>query len=348
MHMRLVKRPILLLIVSAALGLAACGGGDDEGSDDSGSEADDGTTDDGGEDDGGEPTVDPEGADNTFVVDSVLVPASGAEASMYALDIDDDGQADNALGMLLGTIAGFLGDVDIQGALNQEIAQGGIILLANLKATDLADASGVGLYFFLGANADPAPCANEEDTECGLHLQGDATFEVAADSPTDAVVIGENAGGSFSGGPGDVTIQLSLADGADPVNITLVNAKAEAGVAADALSAGKLGGAITVDSLNNDIFPAVALVLEGILAEDGCDLAAPECCPADTTGATIIDLLDENEDCTVTGEEIAMSDEVNALVNPDLDLDPPEGDGTFDAISLGVGFTAVPGGFTPP
>jgi hypothetical protein len=347
--MRLVKRPILLLIASAALGLAACGGGDDEGDDDGTTEDDGATTDDGGEDDGGEPTVNPDGADNTFVVNSVVVPASDGEADMYALDINGDGTPDNQLGNVLATLAGFLGDVDIQGALNAEIAQGGIILLANLKATDLADATGVGLYFFLGASPNPEPCAGKEDTECGLHLQGDGTFEVADDSPTDAVVIGENVGGSFSGGPGDVTIQLSLADGADPVNLTLVSAQSEVGVAADGLNDGKLGGAITVDSLNNDIFPAVALIIAGVLEEDGCDAAAaPDCCPADSTGETILSFLDSDADCVVTGEEIATNDAVNAVINPDLDLEPEGGDGTTDAISLGVGFTAVPGGFTPP
>jgi hypothetical protein len=344
--MRLVKRPTLLLALCGALGLAACGGGgddddddtDDSNTDDNNTDDDDGNTD----DDGG---VNPDGEDNTYVIDAVNVPGDATEAGNLALDIDGDGRKDNALGGLLGLLSAA--GLDIKATVAEQVATGGIILLANLKATDLTTATGVGLYVYLGDNPNPAPCESEADTECGKHLAGDGTFDISADSPLDAVVVGENAGGKFTGGPGEVTIELSLSDLANPLQIRLIGAKAEATVADGSLSAGLLGGAITDADIDNELLPAVHEVITSIMEEDGC-APAPDCCPAQSTGETILDFLDsEPADCVITLEELQTDPIISAtLGNPDLDLEGD--DGVKDAISLGIGFSAVTGGFTPP
>jgi hypothetical protein len=348
--MRLVKSPLFILLACGALSLAACGGGgdDDDTAGDQGSNTDDGSSsDDGASDDGGAMTVNPDGVDNTYVIDSVVVPANANEAQDVALDIDGNGTKDNKLGGLLGSLSSFVGD--IQGLVAEQVAKGGIILLANVKATDLTAASGVGLYVYLGANPNPEPCATPDDTECGLHLQGDGSFDIDDNSPTDAVVVGSTAGGKFTGGPGSVTIQLSLSELADPLSLTLSSAKAEMSVSADGLTGGILGGALTIDSINNDLLPAVATVIAGILADEECGTTAP-CCPPGSAGETILQVLDEggvaNGDCVITPEELATNAFVSStLGNPDVDLDA---DGTKDAVSLGIGFSAVTGTFTPP
>ena len=336
--MRLVKRPTLLLILSCALGLAACGGGDDE------DDSDDGTTDgadgaDDGADDGG---IDPAGTDHTYVIDSVTVPSTPAQATEVGLNVDGEGSVDNALGGLLALLAGPPANLEIQATVDEQIAEGGIILLANVVATDLATASGVGLYVFLGDSPTPAPCADENDTECGLHLQGDGSFEISADSQTDAVVIGETAGGNFSGGPGEVTIELSLSALAEPLRITLIGAAIEAAVSADGLT-GKLGGAITLDDVNNELIPGVAELIAGILEEEMCTGTAPPCCPDGSTGNSILEILDDNDDCVVPPEELAANSFISStLGQADVTIDGQE------AISLGIGFSAVAGTFTPP
>ncbi len=333
--MRLVKRPILLLLMCGALGLAACGGGDDS---DEGGTTDDGTTDDGSTDDGG--TVDPAGTDNTYVLSEILLPT---EANDYSVDLDGDDMPDNQLGMLLGVLAGQ--GLDVQGAVTEQVDQGGVILLANVKATDLTNAEDVGFYVYLGDNPNPEACAGKEDTECRLHLAGDATFDIAADSPTDAVVVGANANGAFLGGPGEVTLELSLAALADPLVITLSGARVDVGVAADALSDGVLGGAITEENIQGQLIPGITAVLNGLLEESGCSADMDPCCPEGSTGADILTFIPD-EDCVYTPEEIASSAAGTLISLPDVDLDPAvEGN---DAISLGVGFSAVPGSFTPP
>jgi len=349
--MRLVKSQIFIVAMCGALGLAACGGGDDDDDADDGSTDvgdDDGSTDvgddDGADDDGG--TVNPDGVDNTYVIDSVVVPADQNQAASIALDLNDDGIPDNKVGFLLATLAN-LADLDIQTAVSDQVQQGGIILLANLKATDLIDATGAGFYVYLGDNPSPAPCVDENDLVCGLHLQGDGTFDVSADSPTNAVVVGETTGGQFSGGPGEVTLELSLSALAAPLRITLVSARAEVTVSEDGLTDGLLGGAITTDDVNNDLIPAVADVVASLLEADGCDPKAVPCCPEDSGAAQILSFLDTDDDCVVGAQELIENPLIaSTLGDPDLDL---EGDDQVnDAISLGVGFSAVTGAFTPP
>lgn len=340
--MRLVKRPVLLLALCGALGLAACGGDDgDDGTEDDGTE-DDGTDDDGG-DDGN--TVNPDGADNTFVVDTLAVPSSGPEADEVALDLDGDSQPDNQLGGLLGTLSTY---VDVSAEVNEQLAQGGIILLANLKATDLVDATGVGLYVYLGADPDPAPCLDETDTECGRHLDGSGSFSIDPESPEDAVIIGANDGGSFSGGPGEVTIEIALAG--QSLALTLIGARAEMDVSADGLTGGKLGGAITVDDITNEIVPAITVVIQGLLAE--CTGGTAPDCGCEGGTETIRGLFDDAPaDCMVTEEEVLDSPVTALLTTADVDLLDASGnpgtDGTNESVSLGVGFSAVPGTFTP-
>ncbi len=358
--MRLVKRPLFIVALCGALGLAACGGGDDDSADDSSTDdsstddaTDDGSDDstDDGTDDGG---VNPDGEDNTYVIDSLSVPSTPAEVTDYGLDLDGDGSVNNKFGSLFQLLAAAA-DLDISGAVNEQISLGSIILLANLKATDLVDATGVGMYVYLGENADPAPCPDgvTDPAMCGLHLEGGASFDVSADSPPGAEVVGVIEGGAFSGGPGSVTIELALAALGDPITLTLAGARVETTVSPDGLTSGVLGGAITLSDIETQVYPAVASVVNGLIEGDPeCDLEAVPCsCAAGSTGALILGFLDVapkggDADCVISVEEIAGNGLVmNQLGTADVDVDPDvEG---ISAVSIGVGFSAVGAVFTP-
>ncbi len=126
---------------------------------------------------------DPAGTDNTFVISELKVPASANEATQLGLDIDGNGQPDNALGGLLAALAGQA-DLDLNGTVNEQVVSGGIVLLANMKATDLSNATGAGLHVYLGdaATAMPTPCTDPEMiSTCGQHLQGTGMFDVKMD-----------------------------------------------------------------------------------------------------------------------------------------------------------------------
>lgn len=327
--MRLVKQFTILSSLVASLALAACGGGDDG--------------------DGGG-TIDPEGTHTQYVVSDVKIPANATEASSIGRDIDGDGQNDNVLGGLLGSLA-TTADLDIQTPVDEQVAQGGIILLADIQATDLATATGVGMWLFFGDNPDPAPCVDEQDTTCGGHFGGDATFSVASDSPTDLSLIGQIAGGALAAGPGAVSIELALSEG-DPLRLDIQEAMVHADVSATDLSNGRITGAVPLDSIQNDILPAVA-TLVGDLVDQDCTLdpegggEPADCCDdADSAGGAVLSFFDKNKDCMVPLEELENDSLIQStLFNPDIDLD---GDEEPDALSIGVSFTAVGATFDLP
>jgi hypothetical protein len=339
--MRLVNRACAILLACGALALVGCGGGDDDG------------------DDGNnmQPEEDPAGTDHTFVISELQVPSSANEATQLGLNIDGDeaGQADNALGGLLAALAGQA-DLDLNGTVNDQVTSGGIVLLANLKATALTEATGAGLHVYLGDadTAMPTPCTDPEDPEtCGNHLMGTGMFDVSMDYG--AKVVGTVVGGSFSGGPGNITIELALADAAS-VPINLIGARATASVSDTGIMNGKLGGALRDSDVQDELIPAVADLIASLLVTSECD-GTPEggCCPADSTGEQVLTFFDDNEDCEVTAEELAANSLISSTIgNPDLDLFDeggdfnPRQDGVKDSLSLGIGFTAVAGEFTVP
>ena len=330
--MRLVKHLPFLLLASTLPLAAACGG--DDGS--------------------GDGTVDPSGTNHTYVVSKINVPASGAQATMYGLDIDEkendsNGGIDNQLGMVLGNIGALAPTLDVQGSIDEQVDTGGIILLTNLLAKDLASASGVGMWVYLGDNPMPAPCTDANDMVCRKHLTGTGGFGISASSPTDASLAGRILAGKFTGGPGTVTLQIALSAGA-PIDLPLQKAKAElTGISATGITSGKIGGAISKMDLETKVYPAIASTIRMTFDRD-CPSTPPRTiangcnCMAGSTGKTLQSTFDKTPaDCMISDSEVVGF--VSGLVSPDIDLD---GDGVADAVSLGVGLKAVAGTFTVP
>jgi len=201
-----------LYFVAAAcaypLSLAACGG---SGSDN-------------------ETPILPEGTHHGYVVSAVSVPTTSKEKADFGLDLGGlkskalDGITDNKLGGLFQTLSGF---IDINTAVNKAIATGTILLLVDFQTKDLANSSAAGFGVELGAMPNPPACTDMNDMTCGHHLDGHGSFQIAAGSPTDAVVGGKIVGGAFTGGPGDVTVQLALGGGT-PITLSLVRARVRA------------------------------------------------------------------------------------------------------------------------
>jgi hypothetical protein len=333
-----------VLATALSLPLVACGSsGDDDGDDD----------DDVGAcyDDPGA-CVDPTGSDTQYVADTITMPTSATQAQQLGIDLDGDpqGRPDNALGQILSTLASQ-GDINLQESINEQVDDGGLILLFNLKATGLTTAVDAGGWIYLGDNPSPEPCTTADPPVCGQHLSGQGTFDVAASSPTDAVLHGDIIGSKLTGGPGKVTLELALGD-IDPITVNMIGARMEVNVATTALTSGKIGGAVTQAELDNNVLPAIVTVMDESISED-CLGAAPTCCTEGSTGETLIDLFDEDDDCAVSLEELRTNDLISSLLSPDVDLLDENGDfnprvdEVKDSLSLGIGFSAVGASFTP-
>jgi len=301
-----------------------------------------------------EPTrcVDPDGAHVQFVVDSIVMPTSATHAQMLGVDVDGDpdGRPDNALGQILAALA-RQGGVDLRASADEAVAAGTTITLIDLQTADLSDAPNAGAWVLLGADPMPAPCADAGDSVCGRHLGGDARFAVDPETPPASLLPGTLTDGRFRGGPGRIAVDLPVGDRV--LRLHLIGARVEAVVTGGGLVEGRLGGAITQEQLQNDIIPTVWEVMFDAIGED-CPNTEPPCCIEGTTGETLIDLFDVDDDCMLELSELDCSGLGCYFLAPDLDLLDENGnfnprhDLVKDSLSLGVGFTAVPAVFPEP
>jgi len=311
-------RPLLLAALVPMMSLAACGG-----------------------DDGG--TVTPTGAHTHYVANKIFVPTTSNESREYGLDLNGDGTVDNQLGSVLAALKSQA-MFDIQATIDTAVNDGSIILLVDFQTKDFMSSAAAGMQVFLGKNPMPAACNGSADTTCGHHLDGTAKFDDVDPSTgmNDAALAGKIVGGTFNGGPGNLTLQIALG-GTNPIQLDLIGARVRAtGISATTIGSGTSGGiifagAITKDDIDNKIIPAIPPQLETTIMRD-CNMltSPPGCgCTASSTGATIISFFDSNHDCKVDPDELKMNSLVMSLLQPDVTIDGKM------ALSLGIKATAV-------
>jgi hypothetical protein len=230
----------------------------------------------------------------------------------------------------------------VQGTLDESVNEGSIILLLDMQTPSFTSTAGAGLSIKLGDNPVPAACTDPLDPlTCGQHLDGTAMFDIAAGSPSDAGVEGRIAAGTFNGGPGTIKLQIALG-GTDPIDLDLIGARAKAsGISETGISEVILAGALTQADLDTKVIPAIHAQIGPIVEEDCTGTAPPDpCgCEANSTGKTVIGLFDEDDDCTVSVEEIKTNSLIVSLLAPDVVVDGQ------DALSLGLSVTAVGAAF---
>lgn len=329
-----------LVAVVAAVSMGACGGGDEGG-------------------------VTPTGPHYHYVFNKVLVPTSQAQVTQYGLDLNGDGEVDNAVGKALASIVTLLG-FDIQGSVDRAVLSGRLIGLADLQTPDFTSAAGAGIRVFLGSNPQPPACSGASDTVvctmakpavctgCGKHLSN-GSFSIASTSPDDPAITGKINGGTFTGGPGTMSLLISLGD-ADPIRFDLVNAKVKASGISEATigtSAGAaitdgvvLAGIITEASVDNTVLPGIKAQLDSTLTKGGCQASGPPTCGcADTddgkTAKSILSVLDAApKDCKISPEEVKA--QAPLLLKSDLTVDGKP------AYSAGIKIAATKATFTVP
>jgi hypothetical protein len=271
-----------------------------------------------GGDDGGQPT--PEGMHYHYVANKVFVPTTSNESRDYGLDLNGDGTVDNQLGATLAALKSQ-GGFDVQATIDQSVNEGSIILLADFQTKDFMSSSAAGIQVFLGKNPTPAPCNGSGDTTCGHHLDGTGSFDVDT-TTTNAALGGKIVGGQFTGGPGDLSLQLAIG-GTQPINLNLIGARAKAtGISETGITSVIFAGAVTKMDIDTKIIPAIQPQLETTIMRDCSTLTPPDCgCTDGSTGMTILGFFDANKDCHVSLEELQMNSLVMSLLQPDVTID---------------------------
>ncbi len=328
--MRLFK----LAALPCLLSIAACGGGGETG----------------------ETSGPLEGEDSQYVVNQILLPTTNDELRAYSHDLDNDKNIGNKIGAALKAVK-ERGNVDLQVQLDKAVNTAEVVLLVNARASSKTSAKNSGSWLLIGDKAQikPAPCVDPNNVAtCGKHLTGSGTFAVDADLPTDALLRGKVVNGTFEGGPGDVVLPLSLSADAAPIPLHLTGAHTRFTFdAGGGLVGGMLAGGITVAEMDQTVLPAVYQLVASLIARD-CTGGPGNCCTANSTGGSLLGILDPaDDDCEVTEEQFKNQPIIKGLLGPDLNLFNGEAydpgvDNTLDAVSIGLGFTAVPGSFSLP
>jgi hypothetical protein len=326
MKMRVVRTALRVMSVGALGTLGLFGGC---GSD---------TSTGGGPDAGGAVT----GSYSHYVNASLSVGNSASDALALAFDLDNDSahKKDNELGSLLAGLKST-GYLDVNASIKTAVDAGDFVILHSVQATSLSASSSASWQVYIGD-----PLKNPDLTS------GNGKFTIASSSPTNAKLAGSITGGLFSGGPGNVTLQLSVVPGQPAITIPLVSAHLEAQVSATGCMSGRLGGGIKKTDIDGVVIPALAAGLNARINADGnCKNDYNSC---NSQNKSILDFLDRmgtgNMDNQIQASEISTNPLIAGALKADVDLLDASGnlghDGVAESASIAVGFTCTKATFT--
>jgi hypothetical protein len=193
-----------------------------------------------------------------YVIDSLSMGNTPAEAHANALDLNNDGSPDNVLGAVLATFPGQLG---FNSQIAASLEAGDVVILHSLRADSLERDHAASFQVFLG-EPQPNPV-----------LSGGGTFAIDPTAPASEKLTGPINSGQLAGGPGSVALRLGLVSGQPPVVIHLVQARIQADCDVDSCS-GTLGGGVTQTEVNTVIIPAMAARMQAVIDAD------PLCAPS--------------------------------------------------------------------
>ncbi|MDX6586324.1 MAG: hypothetical protein QOI31_797 [Solirubrobacterales bacterium] len=267
-----------------------------------------------------------------YVSSALMLPVTNTEARDYGRDFNRDGARDNQLGQVFANLASQ--GLDMPGALDAAVADGDLLMLHSLKTPTFSktkDASWQVLY------ADPAPAPD---------FSGSGSFTIDDSAPISSRLPAKIKNNKVSTGAGGIPVQLDLGSGLFALD--LVAAKVFATCDKSSCSAGRINGGLRTNEIDLQLIPAFAELFSALVARD-CPGPSPSSCVADSQGKTVQNLFDENDDLVVSADEVRENSLIQSLLAPDLDLEKANGqpgqDGENDALSFGIGFTAVKGTF---
>jgi hypothetical protein len=275
---------------------------------------------------------------HTYVVSRVAVPASLAEATAFGMDLDGDGQVDNQLGRLVAALSNL--GVDLQAVVSGGIDRGTPILLLNLRTSSFSSTGDARAEVRIGdpASAVPQPCAGPDDVLCRRHLDGTGTFRIAAGSREDVALTGKISSGTFEGGPGAVSLEVSFG-GLATVPLQLIGARTRAtGLGEDKIDRAIIAGGLTVDRFDTHVIPAIREQINRLVRVSCPGTTPPDCgcgLGPSKSRALLIAFDGSPRDCSVSADEIRNNVAVRAVVGPDVTI------GSEPTLSAGLEIQAV-------
>ena len=252
-------------------------------------------------------------------------------------DYNGDGEMDNALGTLLAG-AGF--KADINDSIADGVGDGSItILLEHDGLDELADGS-FNINFWLGQwgndmNGDPITALDPAGSNPILI---DPESVEAGTQPLAYIPDAELAGGSVVAGPGVFQLALELLGTPLVLRVSAARVEADVDLANSSIDGGvaltnaQLGGYVKTEDIVSaiNLFASTCTCLgigqDPLLSDTGCNPNA-DAMACETAG---------EDTCSQIAGNCAILSALPALADIDAD-----GDGEFDAVSIGATFTAA-------
>jgi len=262
-----------------------------------------------------------------FVFDRILVPATKAEATKYALSFQ--GKKYNLLGNTLALFASQMPGVKIQLAVDEGICSGRALHLLCLSS-----AKSMALMWPGTAACCAAAKCTGAGGACSAAAKGNCfsgTLKAARGSSRwGGGFRGPYHNGKFSMNPSMSGIYISLSNKAaiKPLALKLKMASISGTVTGGKITDGVLTGALDRSEVNDELIPAIAEIINDVYNDPATDQKTKDMLKA---------LFDTNKDGKITAQELRAGNTVLPVDPGDVDVD---NDGKKE-MSLGVGFTAV-------
>ncbi|KAA1416884.1 hypothetical protein F0U44_17000 [Nocardioides humilatus] len=261
-----------------------------------------------------------------MVADSMWVGTTVAQADGLAVDVDGDGDRDNAMGRAMAALSGA--GLAVDDVLAADLAHGDIVMLHSLRTASLADSNAAHWQVWYG---DPTPDPD---------LSGAGTFVLPSDqlhSRRLAAVIQDHIVKTV---PGRVPVRLDFGTG--PFRLRLTKAVIAAKCFRRGCIGGQINGGISAARFDAIVVPKFAEFFQVVVDRD-CPGPGPASCSG--PGATVQQLFDADDDLVVTADELRSNALFSGVFLPDVDLVGADGlpgsDGVNDGISVAVGFTTA-------
>ena len=270
--------------------------------------------------------------EHQFVVTTLSLPLSSADATKFAFDLDGNGTLDNQMGMLFVALKGQMGETTPQSSVRAAIGDGRIIMLLSFYVQpDMQDSPVSNMWAFNGQRADP-PLLNGP--------QPGGTFFVDPTAPQDLYCGGSITASLGRYGSDEATMLLRLpfggGDGILILPLTAVRVEFTAAAGGESLTEGRMGGAIRKQDVDDTLVPTVVDMLNEEMRAY-CSASSGTCtCESGSGAETIRQMFDTDGSCDVSPEEGRGNAIINALLEPDVTLSDGSG-----GVSVGFGFTAV-------
>ncbi|MFH1131961.1 MAG: hypothetical protein V1754_11540 [Pseudomonadota bacterium] len=252
------------------------------------------------------------------IMNELMLPKSGTD---YAIDLDGNGTLDNKVGEIIGILDMFLSGVDLQAEVNNSIKSGQLLMMMEVFSYSLANDSSTTVQVHVGDDLDSNPADN---------FSGIEEFGISSLSPADVQLTGPVTNGFLKAGPGTLFAPLPLVPDKPPTTITIKRAQIHGNVSATGVTNGVLTGAIPVEEVDLVLIPALAEMLTYYMY-------APNTPPG---AKQVLTTFDTDKNGTISDDEIRNSMIAMAL-SGDVTIDP-DPDAQPDALSLALGFNAVP------